>query len=271
MEEFEKFLKQIASKPSCGVGFVIVPPDVTRQEYIDRCYSTETISMMSQSGGMSFNNVPVSQDALGYIEFPEKGKFGSMVVFVFHPKLSKPIVIAALSKGNEMYGLNWKQFKHFKSEGNNYISVIGDGKRGTLCVTLRGEENNGGGKVYISLAEPSKKGQFTLSVQGDVSIIGNNISLSAEGIKIDCKEDFEVSSNKAIVSAEEKVSLGKENYEPIVLGNKLKDDILQPLMDALQNLQVDPITYKPLPTFIASIVQITAKLNTILSQKVESE
>ena len=276
MTEFERLLKMISEQPACGLGCVILPPDVDKQTFIDRCFSTETVSIMSQAGGLSYNNVPISIDALQQIEFPEQpGGFGSVVVFVFHPKTKKPIIVAVLTRTSELYGVEWKQFKRFKNYKDNYVSVVGDGKKGTLIVSVQGTENSGGGQIFINIGEPSNKGNLKISVQGDITFINQNFNINCVATKIVSKESFEVVSEIAKLNASEKVSLGAENYEPLVLGNKLVDDIFKPLFSALKtDLQVSTAmgpSGPPLPTFTAKIVELEQKLNTILSQKTETE
>lgn len=272
----ERYFRQLASQTVCGIGSIIVPPDVDRQTFIDRCFSTETVSVLPQTGGLSFNNVPVSLSALQYIEFPVEGnKVGSTVVYLFHPKTNKPIVIAVLSNKSELYGVEWKQFKHFKSENGNYVSVVGDGRRGNLYITVAGTEESSGGQIFVSLLNNSNTGVLRVSVQGDILLVHNNFKMTCVTAEMTCKDKFEVITDDAILNAKTKVSLGKENYEPVVLGNKLKDDIIKPLLDALKkDLTVSTAmgpSGPPLPAFVAKIVEIETKLDSILSQKVETE
>lgn len=284
MNDFERYLRQVAASPACGLGCIIVPTDVDRATFIARCYSTETVSIEGQFGGMSFNNVPITREALQYIEFPgEKEVYGSLVVFLFHPKTAKPIIVGVLSKKRELYGVDWKQFKRFKTEAGNLVSVVGDGKKGNLYVTVVGTENDSGGQILINVQEPSNKGVLKVSVQGDIQFINQNFTMNCLTTKIVSKtsieaetDDLTVTAQKKIVlSAEDKVSIGKENYEKAVLGDTLKDDIISPLLSALKtDLRVSTAmgpSGPPLPNFVAKIAQIEAKLNNILSQKVEIE
>lgn len=292
MNDFERLLKMISEQPACGLGCIILPPDVDKQTFIDRCFSTETVSIMSQAGGLSYNNVPISIDALQQIEFPEDStKFGSVVVFLFHPKTKKPIIVAVLTRTSELYGVEWKQFKRFKNYKDNYVSVVGDGKKGTLIVNVQGTANNGGGQIFINVGEPSNKGNLKISVQGDISFINQNFSINCVATKITNKEAFELTTKSLTMNVKEdwnvetekntkinsgeKISLGGDNYEPLVLGQKLVDDIFKPLFSALKtDLQVSTAmgpSGPPLPTFTAKIVQLEQKLNTILSQKTETE
>ena len=71
---------------SVGIGYIIVPPDVDRQKYIDTCYAKETVSMYLDFGGFSVNNVRISVDALNLIEFPKEGEdFWKLCYFLPSP------------------------------------------------------------------------------------------------------------------------------------------------------------------------------------------
>ena len=188
-----------------------------------------------------------------------------------------------MSKKRELYGVDWKQFKRFKTEAGNLVSVVGDGKKGNLYVTVVGTENDSGGQILINVQESSNKGVLKVSVQGDIQFINQNFTMNCLTTKIVSKtsieaetDDLTVTAQKTIVlSAEDKISIGKENYEAAVLGDTLKDDIISPLLSALKtDLMVSTAmgpSGPPLPNFVAKIAQIEAKLNNILSQKVEVE
>lgn len=279
MNDFEKILHTLAQQPCCGLGCVIVPPDVDKQAYIDRCFSTETVSVMSQAGGMSFNNVPISVDALQQIEFPEKaGDFGSAVVFVFHPKTSKPIIVAVLSKKSELYGVAWKQFKRFKGYKGNFVSVLGDGRKGNLYVTVQGDENSKGGQIMINIGEPSNKGKLSVSVQGDIYFINQNFELNCLTTKIVSKDsfmiqtkDFQIENETTTVKSSDKISLGNDNYEKAVLGETLKD-LLSDMLDKIMALTVSTAMGPSGPPInVTDFATIKAKVDQILSNKVELE
>lgn len=272
MKAEQKFFRQLVRKAVCGLGSVIVPPDVDRQTYIDNCFSTETVSIMPEFGGMSFNRVPIALSALQNIEFPAEGKsYGSEVVFLYHPTTRAPFVIAVLNKKNELVGVEWKQFKLFKELGGNFVSMVGDGKRGNLYVTVKGTEDTAGGQILISVTNPQNKGKIQVQVQGDVIVVGTNISMTCTTTKIVSKDSFEVQTDTAIIDAKSKVSLGAENYEPVVLGNQLKD-LLNEVLDKITALTV-PTAVGPSgpPVNVADFVAIKSKLNNFLSQKVETE
>jgi hypothetical protein len=204
-------------------------------------------------------------------------------VFLFHPKTNKPIVVGVLSKKSELYGVQWKGFKRFKINEGNLVSVIGDAQKGNLFVTVAGDSNSSGGQIWVSIQEPQNKGVLKVSIQGDIQFISQNIELNCLTTKIVSKtsieaetDDLTVTAQKTIkLSAEDKVSIGKENYEKAVLGDTLKDDIISPLLSALKtDLMVSTAmgpSGPPMPNFVAKIAQIEAKLNNILSQKVEVE
>lgn len=255
----EELLKLIANKVWCGLGYVIVPPDIDRQQYIDTCFASETVSIYPECGGTSFNRVPLSQETLQQIEFPDKDKkFGSQVVYLFHPIQKAPIIIAVLSKRNELVGVAYKQFKLFKSDGENWVSLLGDGSKGNLFVTVKSTETNGG-QILIDLVHSDNKAQFKLQVQGNICLVGNV---------------FELRNNSTKILSKEKITLGLEEYEPAVLGQTLCDEVLKPLFSALKQLKVATAMGPsgiPLPDFTQKVIEIENKLNNILSEKVELE
>ena len=259
LNNMEELLRLIANKVWCGIGFVIVPPDVDRQQYINTCFASETISIYPECGGTSFNRVPLSQEAVQQVEFPDKDKkFGSQVVYLFHPTTKNPIIIAVLSKRNELVGVQHKQFKLFKSDGENLVSLIGDGKKGNLFVTVKSTETSGG-QILINLVQSGGTGKFSLQVQGDIFLISNH---------------FELKNKTTKILSKEKISLGIEEYEPAVLGQTLCDDVLKPLFSALKQLKVATAmgpSGTPLPDFLQKVVEIENKLDSILSEKVEIE
>lgn len=276
MDYFEREFLQAFSRPSCGFGNVVVPSDTDRDAYIATCFATETVSVMPEAGGMSFNRVPVTREVLQDIEFPEGDTmFGSKVVYLLHPKTKFPIIVGVISKRGELVGVQHKQFKFFKENDGNYVSVVGDGKRGNLYVTVKGDEDVSGGQIMVQVLNGSNKGLVSLSVQGDIQLIHSTLSVSNMTTKIASTDKFEVATKEAVIDASDKVSLGSDDYEPLVLGKTLKDDILTPLLDALQNdLMVSTAmgpSGTPLPTFVADITKIKAKLEDMLSKKVETE
>lgn len=284
---FEHINKKIDSRTYVGIGYVIIPSDVNREEFIQYCYLNETVSIYPETGGLSYNNVKVSINCLNNLEFPEQDSFGSCVIYILHPTQKVPIIIGILSKTDETLTLNYKLFKLIKSLGNNSVSIIGDGKKGNLFINLNSEEEDGG-QIIIDVNSYTKNGKIKINVRGDIFIISNNLDLkikdkvSLTSKSIDIKtEKFNIESDEykytggVVKFLNEGVEIG-ENLQYATLGETLKSDVLQPLIDALKTFSVittafgTPTTVVN-PITIAKLELIEAKLNNILASKLKIE
>ena len=55
-----------------GVGFIVVPDDNAREDYINDCYRTMTVTMNGGFGYGYISNVKILGDVLQQIKFPLK-------------------------------------------------------------------------------------------------------------------------------------------------------------------------------------------------------
>lgn len=261
--ELDQIIKFLSTKIFCGIGYVVIPTDVGRLDYIQTCMAKETISIYPETGGTSYNEVPISVSALRDIEFPEEGtRFGSQVIYLLHPTHRTPIVIAVIDKLNETINLGWKEFKLSKTVDNNEVTILGDAKQGSLFITVNSQKDIGG-EIYLKVIKGDKAGKLDINVQGDIIFVCKNFTLKSENI---------ILKNKTVrILSNTKISLGMSEYEPAVLGNTLKD-ILGELIDAIEAITV-PTALGPsgTPMNKASFIAIKNKLKDFLSEKVELE
>ena len=282
---YELLNEKLKSLTYVGIGYVIIPSDVNREEYIENCYVNEEVSIYPETGGTCYNNVKVSVNCLNNLEFPEGGNFGSCVVYILHPTQKIPIVVGILSKKDEGFTLNYKLFKLMKSLGGNSVSITGDGVNGNLVINVHSEEDEGG-QIVIDVNNFSQTGLFRLSVKGNIILLANSMFLK-------CKEEFDLEANKIYLKSEEfdiesksirflgdkvqfhneKIEIGKQNLEYAILGETLKNDFIIPILGILKTLNsvVSGPTAVVSPETITKVTQIEAKLPKLLSNKVKIE
>lgn len=283
----ELIADKIESMTYVGIGYVIIPSDVNRDEYIQHCYLNESVSIYPDTGGISYNDVKVSQNCLNYIEFPEKERLGSCVVYILHPTKKRPIIVSVLSKNDESLTLNYKLFKLTKSLKGNGVTITGDGSNGNLMINLDSEENEGG-QIIINVNHSSGNGSVKLNVKGNIAIISKNLNLNlSENVNIKAKEAI-LETDKTTIKAKEfitegdkikvkhkEVELGDKNLEAVVLGDTLKNDILVPLLSTLQTFSVIVSSFGPTvaisPATLSQLKLIETKINKLLSKKVKVE
>lgn len=205
--QFENFLKLLAEKPACGIGFVIVPPDIDRDSYIETCFRTETVSIYPDTGGTSYNNVPISLSALQDIEFPDKeGVFGSQVVYLLHPQQRFPIILAVVDKNNEMKGISWKQFLLSKDHNGSMVQVRGDARKGTLYFNVT-SNTSGGGQIIVRLLKRDGTGKLTVQVQGDIFLYAKNVTMNCTDLSVKAVEkiDLRMLDDSSVIEVEKDI------------------------------------------------------------------
>lgn len=272
-----------------GIGYVIIPSDVNREEYINYCFVNESVSIYPEVGGISYNNIKVSSNCLNSLEFPEGGEnFGSCVIYLLFSTQKTPIIIGVLSKKDENLALNYKLFKLVKSLGNNSVSITGDGKEGNLFVNVQSDTNSGG-QIIIDVNNLSKNGVFKLSVKGNIFLLSNNIEFSikenfrvkSKSVNFECSELLEINSKQITLKGDKiqflnkSIEIGEKNLQYVVLGETLKNDVITPLLSLLQSFSVIVTSFGPTtvvsPETITKIKLIEQKMNGLLSEKVKVE
>lgn len=282
----ESISNKINSMAYAGIGYIIIPTDVNKDEYISNCYLNETVSIYPESGGISYNNVKVSVNCLNNIEFPEDGEiFGSCVVYLLHPTQKIPIIVGVLSKMDESITLNYKLFKLMKSSGGNNVSITGDGSNGNLMINLLSESEEGG-QLIIDVNNYSNTGVVKLRVTGNIFIISKNVNIKAkEKINLEAKEisvksdKMEVDVKDVILKGEsvkfynDIVEVGDKDLQFSVLGETLKDEIIQPLISTLKTFSIVVSNFGPTtvisPETLTKLIQIESKLQKLLSSKLK--
>ncbi len=277
---------KINSMAYVGIGYVIIPSDVNREEYISNCFLNETVSIYPESGGISYNNVKVSVNCLNNIEFPEiNDTFGSCVVYLLHPTQKIPIIVGVISKTDESITLNYKLFKLSKSLGDNSVTITGDGSNGNLMVSLFSDSEDGG-QLIIDVNNYSKTGVVKLRVTGNIFIISNNIDIKVkENIKVESNlltiksEDIECESenllfkNGTVKFHNDIVEVGDKDLEFVALGETLRDEIIKPLISTLKNFSVIVSSFGPTsvvsPETLIKLEQIETKLQNLVSSKLK--
>ena len=281
----ELISQKIESMTYVGIGYVIIPNDVNRDEYIQYCYLNESVSIFPETGGISYNNVKISTNCLNNLEFPEKDSLGSCVVYVLHPTQKIPIIIGVLSKHNESIALNYKLFKLFKSSKNNSVSIVGDGSNGNLVINVTSDGDKGG-QIIIDINHYNQKGVLRLNVKGDIFIISKNIEIeTSESLKIKSKsislnsDEFLIESKKSTIKGDKlsllskEVEIGENNLEAAVMGETLKNNIINPLIETLKTFSM--IVSGPAavvsPETLTKLSNIETSLDKLLSNKLKIE
>lgn len=275
---------------SAGVGFVVVPSEVDRVQYINDCYRTNTLTINGGKGYGYFSGVHADINVMQNIKFPtDEENRGTPVVWVKDAVSQLPVIVAVLRKQGEYYSLNENQFRLKRGTETRNVEIFIDGSTSALDITILGDKEEPA-NIDVKLSSENADSILTVSCDNEINIIGekavnvttnkkatlkvtekgeDKMSLSYElGVGLKYKDEFEneVTAKEGQVDVISKKINHNSGKEPMVLGNTLAD-LLNEFLAAVQKITViSPVGVTSAPVNIKDFAAIQAKLDTIKSQ-----
>lgn len=272
-----------------GIGFIVVPDDNIRQQYIDDCYRTSTVTINGGFGYGYISAVKILPDVLQKIRFPLKSKErGTPVLWLRENFSNRPIVIGIISEEGYTNLLKENQNRFVQEIDGKTVEIFQDANSATLNINVVGKSDTPA-NINIKVASGSEDSVVNIDSDGKVNVSANDftaiarntfniflkdgkndelISLIGDSEKMEFKDKF----GNVITSNEENVNItvaGKFNVnsgkEPMVLGQTLVD-LLSEILDAIKQITVvTPVGTSSVPVNIASFTSAQQKLKNILS------
>ena len=271
-----------------GIGYIVVPDDNTREEYINYCYRQCTVTIDGGYGYSFIENVPIPLNLLQKIKFPMKSnEVGSRVYWVRENTFNRPVIVGIL---NDLYTPNDMvagQNRYVQEINGNVVEIFMDAVTSTMNIKVSGSEDTPS-KINV-ISNTNENSEINVTSSGKVKISAKKLIVEAfkdavfslkknssrELLKIESNEtqlhlidQFEneiTLKNGEIDIVSKKINHNKGD-EPMVLGNTLKG-ILSDLIDAILAMtMVSPSGQTSTPTNAIQFTEIKSKLNNILSK-----
>jgi hypothetical protein len=275
---------------SAGVGFVVVPSGVDREQYINDCYRTHTLTINGGKGYGYFNGVHADIDVMQNIKFPtDEINRGTPVVWVKDAISQLPVIIGVLRKQNDYYSLSENQFMKKRGTETRNVEVFLDGNKTALQITLLGDKDEPS-NVDIKITSENKDSIFNMFCDNEINVFSEKaVDITTNGKfsfnvteKGEEKAKFSYELNKGftfkdefeneVISQSGKIDIISKNInhnsgkEPMVLGDTLAV-LLKDILEAIQKLTVTtPVGASSVPNNIADFITIQEKLNGIKSK-----
>ena len=272
-----------------GIGYVVIPDNDTRDEYIDNCYYSCTVTIDGGYGYSYIENVPIPLELLQQIKFPLKeDEVGSRVFWVRENTFNRPVIVGILNNLYEPNGMVAGQNRYVQEINGNVVEIFMDANTAEMNIKVTGSKNNSS-KINV-ISNTNEDSEINVTSSGKVKISAKNLIVEAfkDAVftlkKNDSKELLKIESNDTqlkitdqfdnevtLKDGEVDVVSDKINHnggnEPMVLGNTLKES-LSNLIDAILSMtMVTPTGASSTPMNAAQFIQIKSQLNNILSQK----
>ena len=179
------------NRPPAGIGWVIVPSDMDREEYIRRVYNTGYCMVISDFND-PIRDVAVPEHLIRSIKFPVVlGERGSLVSWISIPKSDQVILMGILQEPAE--SSPYEEGTLIDQVGNSDARVVRamstKDKSYTIAVT---SDERGEGGVEMKTTGAGKTASITLNLDGTSHIKADDkLTIFAENelnIKISSKE-----------------------------------------------------------------------------------
>lgn len=276
---------------TAGIGFVVVPEDEDRNEYIKKCYKTNTLTIQ---GGRYysgyFRNVQTDIDVIQNIDFPtDENNRGSAVVWVKDGVSGIPIIISKLRKQEEYYPLSENQYRISRGFEKRNVELFIDGFNSEMQINLLGDKEESA-NIDIKLNSENKNSVFNINCDNEINITSENsvvitsnkktvIKITDEG---EVKASFvyelgkgfaykdEFQNEVKCIDGEINIISNKINHnnglEPMVLGNTLTT-LLEDILKTIQSMtMMSPSGPTSVPVNIAEFILLQARVSSIKSQ-----
>lgn len=284
--------KPAANIGNAGVGFVVIPDVNNRDEYIEDCYRTNTVTIQGGQGYGFFPAVNVDQEVMQQLHFPsgkEGDNRGTAVVWVKDEITGLPVIVASLRQQDDYYALGENQRRWACSTKNGSVEVFADGE-GNLNISITGSKESPA-SLNIKVSSDNADSVVNLSSDADLNIQADKkvklISAAEmefgmidkgeqkttlsyklkEGLKYEDEFENRVTIKDGEVTIESKKINHNSGKEPMVLGDTLAQ-LLQDLINGIMAITVTtPVGPSAIPNNIATFTQLLPKVQQIKSKK----
>ena len=276
---------------SGGVGYVVVPVEDEREDYINDCYRTHRVTIQGGRGYSLFNNVPAPPYVIDSIHFPKEGEFGTPVIWVKDGVSKLPIIVGYLTKEGEGYIMDKNQYRLIRGNGfSKTVEFFIDGEESELQISLLGDADSPA-KFKIKINSKNEDSEVDIYCDNKLSITSDkeldlntsgtfNLNITdagktkaflkyvlGEGLVYEDEFKNKITAHKGELKVEsQKINLGT-GAQPLVLGNSL-NNLLGELIDTITTMvmAVTLPTAVLSPPAVAKLTTIKGKLDSLLSK-----
>lgn len=250
-----------------GIGYVAIPSDLDREQYIALCYKQGRVSIRTEDGGF-INRCPISVDLLNWIVFPNKiEENGSVVTWTLEPTHKQPMINGILLSNNDILDIKEHEFKMGRKYEDNFIFISGSPKKEFHSVVVSGEKKP---KYIVRVLNKNNDSEKIEEIQGTSKTIVvkeleqiSNASIKTSVLKQDAQETIEVyhlqTLNGNYFKGDEFVI--NDGKEAMALGDTLK---------AFLDEFIDTVASSTVTTSIGQMPLLNASQITALKQKTEN-
>jgi hypothetical protein len=175
----------VGKRNSISIWNVALPLDVDRDQYVQMCYRTGTLSLINSNGEFT-NSIPISSDNIQQVVFPLTSEtIGSPVMCVVEP-FHKQLFVASVYNFTDNYDNVLEGERAIIKKSDNGIAEIRVQNVGSRIIMNVSSAIDDGGEIIVNVTNRTSTGKFTMNVNGDVNIntVGTTNINTSEGYNL---------------------------------------------------------------------------------------
>lgn len=189
-----------------GVGFIVVPNDDKREDYINDCYRTMSVTINGGFGYGYISNVKILGNVLQQIKFPLKStERGTPVFWVRENFTNRPIIVGVIPEGNYTNLLTEGQGRYVQQVGERVVEIFEDATNGVLNISVVSDSEHPA-NVRIKASSGTTESVLEVESDGIVRVSGNQIESVA-------RQDFKMVLKNAVDDELVTITGDKEKVE----------------------------------------------------------
>lgn len=163
---------------------VVLPSDVARDKYVDHCFRTHTVSVITGEGDfisecpVAYNFCGINEGFFYSLDIPEKaGDIGTRVLLLYLQERDLAIVIGCLQDGKQVKLDEEFQMKMMRrTEGNSFM-IRGSGLKGVLDLISQGSGDKSG-QINLKATNDTKTGMINFVTDSLVTKVKETLSFT---------------------------------------------------------------------------------------------
>lgn len=195
---------------TAGVGFVVVPDEDSREDYIKDCYRTMKVTINGGTGYGYFSGVNVCPDVMQNIIFPRESNRGTPVVWVKDAISNLPVIVGYLQSEGEFHFTSQWQYRLKRSNDGRFVEIFVDGDEADLQINILGDKTNPA-NITIKINSENEDSEFnvycdnrlSITAKNDVNLNTNNkfsVNITTEDKEIKGKIEYEIGTGLSVIS-----------------------------------------------------------------------
>lgn len=162
-------------KSSGGIAYIFIPQDVTREDYINKCLRTNSISLINENERL--DNVIISQNIINDLTFPETiNTLGSGLVWIKLSPTNQMVAISVINRKERIILDKENQINLRKENKYCSVSVLGNPNESFLNIEVenKGQNTKNTSEINLKILGGNQDSKLNIYSSGNIDIISKN-------------------------------------------------------------------------------------------------